>query len=246
VRPVLAAALIAIASGAAGCAERVRPYRFSSPMLGTADLARRPLHADPAQPPPREELANRHAAPIRAVSAPQIREASAAAAEAVPVPHSVLPSPHALAKTTPLPGVRELPDLRALVGRRDARDPIPTTLALLPMLGRHAPESLAAGDDPTASAPQPGDVLVFDHAVGDAEADLVAIVIARDPRGVLEMLYLGGGVYRRGFVTPDNPWTRRDKSGAVLNTYLRHGKRWPAKGSHYLAGELLARVIHTR
>ncbi|MBL9016534.1 MAG: hypothetical protein JNL83_20260 [Myxococcales bacterium] len=246
-RPLLAAALLAAL--AAGCAQRAQPYRFGSPMLGAADVPPAPLRADPRAPDDpsrRPALANRRADGIRVVSAPAIREASAAAAEAIPAPPPALRTPHTLAKDAPLPGARELPDLRALVGRRDARAPIPTTLALLASLGRRAPADLSEGDDPTASPPQPGDLLIFDHAVSDAEADLVAIVISRDDRGVLEMLYLGGGVYRRGFVSPDTPWTRRDKDGAVLNTFLRHGKRWPAKGSHYLAGELLARVIHTR
>lgn len=243
-RPLLAAALAAAL--ATGCAQRAQPYRFGSPMLGAATTPPAPLRADPREAPPRPALANRRADGIRVVSAPTIREASAAAADAVPAPPPALRAPHALGKDAPLPVARELADLRALVGRRDARDPVPTTLALLGSLGRRVPADLAEGDDPTASAPQPGDLLVFDHAVGDRESDLVAIVIARDARGVLEMLYLGGGVYRRGFVFPENPWTRRDKDGAVLNTYLRHGKRWPSKGSHYLAGELLARVIHTR
>lgn len=243
-RPLLAAALLAAL--AAGCGQRTQPYRFGSPMLGAADVPPAPLRADPREPPARPGLANRRADGIRVVSAPTIREASAAAADAVPTPPVALPAPHALAKDAPLPGVRELADLRRLVGRRDPRDAVPTTLALLASLGRRAPADLSDGVDPTASPPEPGDLLVFDHAVGDHEADLVAIVISRDARGVYEMLYLGGGVYRRGFVFPDNPWTRRDKAGAVLNTYLRHGRRWPAKGSHYLAGELLARVIHTR
>ena len=39
----------------------------------------------------------------------------------------------------------------------------------------------------------------------DGEADLLAIVVARDPRGVTEFVYLGGGVYRRGFVDPTQP-----------------------------------------
>lgn len=243
-RPLLAAGLLAAL--ATGCAQRAQPYRFGSPMLGAASVPPTPLRGDPREAPSRPSLANRRADGIRVVSAPTIREASAAAADAVPPPPAALPAPNKLGKDAPLPTARELADLRALVGRRDARDPIPTTLALLGSLGRRAPADLADGDDPTASAPQPGDLLVFDHAVGDNEADLVAIVIARDARGVYEMIYLAGGVYRRGYVFPDNPWTRRDKDGAVLNTYLRHGKRWPSKGSHYLSGELLARVIHTR
>jgi hypothetical protein len=247
VRPFLAAALLALLS-AGGCAQGDRPYRFTSPMLGTADLPRTPLRADPAAPRPRPELANRDARPIRVVSAPQIREASAAAAAAIALPDAPapLPTPHRVPPSTVLPAVREAPDLRALVGYRDKRDPHTAILSILPALGRSAPATLTDQlSDPTELA-APGDLLIFDRAVSDADADLIAIVIGRDTRGVTEYVYLGGGVYRRGFVDPARPATRRDREGLVVNTFLRHGKRWPAKGSHYLAGELLAHVLHTR
>ena len=89
----------------------------------------------------------------------------------------------------------------------------------------------------------PGDILVFDRALGDGGADLVALVIARNTRGVLEFLYTGGGVIRRGFLDPARPSMRRDLDGAVVNTFLRHGKRWPPPGTRYLAGELVVHVI---
>jgi len=53
-------------------------------------------------------------------------------------------------------------------------------------------------------------------------------------------------VIRRGFMDRSRPAVRRDAHDRVVNTFLRHGKRWPAKGTHYLAGELIAHVIHTR
>jgi hypothetical protein len=71
-------------------------------------------------------------------------------------------------------------------------------------------------------------------------------VIARDARGVLEYVYAGGGVVRRGFVDPARPTTRRDLTGSVVNTFMRHGKKWPAKGTRYLAGELLVHVVRAR
>jgi hypothetical protein len=92
---------------------------------------------------------------------------------------------------------------------------------------------------------KPGDLLVFDHALGDSTNDLVALVLARDARGVTEFLYPGGGVIRRGFLEPTRVSSRRDVDGLVLNTFLRHGTRWPPKGTRYLAGELLSHVIHT-
>lgn len=257
----LAAALAAMVG--AGCGTRARPYRFTSPMLGTAEVPRAPLRGDPIERPARPALANREAAGIRVVSAPVIREASAAAAEAIvaqaaaqPEARAALPAPHRLPAGTALPTIRETPGLRALVGVRDPRDAAAVALGWAHALGRTVeattgPELVAWAEpagrlaDPNALA-LPGDLLVFDHATSDAEADLLAIVIARDDRGVTEYLYVGNGVIRRGFVDPTRPTARRDAQAKVVNTYLRHGKRWPAKGSHYLAGELLAHVVHTQ
>lgn len=260
----LATLLAAAASGA--CAAGDRPHRFSSPMLGAADLPPPPLPG--ASPPARRALENRErfahrADPIRVVSAPPIREASAAAAEQVArapaaqePARASLPAPHRLPSDSLAPALPTPAVLRALVGRRDKRDPVTAALAWSRELG--APLEARTGEDVIAWATQrgalaaptepaaPGDLLVFDHATSDAEADLIAIVIDRDSRGVTELIYLGGGVIRRGFVDPARPRLKRDADDRIVNTFLRHGKRWPAKGSHYLAGELLAHVIHTR
>jgi hypothetical protein len=257
----LALALVAVATSA--CATRDRPYRFASPMLGMAQTPPPSFHA-PAPPPSDEPVANRHAAPIRVTTAPRVREASAAAAAAIaeaptaqPDGRASLSAPHR-ATTPPLPP-RTLLDLRSLVGVRDKRTSLLLAIEWAHSLG-FAPEGFAGttGEDLVAWAeashrladatdePRPGDLLVFDAATSDDPADLIAIVIARDDRGVTEMLYLGGGVIRRGFVDASRPHKRRDESQRVINTFIRHGKRWPAKGSHYLAGELLAHVIHLR
>ncbi|MBA3454131.1 MAG: hypothetical protein H0T42_13640, partial [Deltaproteobacteria bacterium] len=243
-----------------------RPHRFSSPMLAAADLPPAPLPGAP--PPVRHELANRardphRANPIRVVSAPPIREASASAADQVSTApaaqqpaRAALPAPHRLPSDALVAALRTPTDLRALVGRRDKRDPITAALAWSRELG--VAVEARTGEDVIAWATQrnvlaaptepaaPGDLLVFDHANSDAEADLVAIVIARDPRGVTELIYVGGGVIRRGFVDPARRRMRRDAEDRIVNTFIRHGKRWPAKGSHYLASELLAHVVHTR
>ncbi|MGN6110231.1 MAG: hypothetical protein ACTHU0_34320 [Kofleriaceae bacterium] len=270
-RLVAGAALAAAALGA-GCAGRDQPYRFASPMLGAAEVPPAPLRgdrrgADPNRDPmPREE--SRDPA-IRVATAPKIREASAAAAAAIaeaPVARTEvraqLSAPHR--GDAPRPLLRGVEDLRALVGRRDPRDPLIAVLGWSRELGRTlGPAAGEAGDagGPTTggelvawaeqherfAAPgepaRPGDLLVFDHATSDDAADLVAIAIARDDRGVTEMIYLAGGVIRRGFVDPSRPSVRRDRAGAVVNTFLRHGRRWPARGTRYLAGELLAGVV---
>jgi hypothetical protein len=95
-------------------------------------------------------------------------------------------------------------------------------------------------------APRPGDLLVFDQATSDDASDLVAIVLDHDDRGVTEFVYVAAGIVRRGLVDASRPAIRRDGSGATVNTFLRHGKRWPGKGMHYLAGELLGHVIRMR
>jgi hypothetical protein len=201
-----------------------------------------------------------------------IRVASARAADAVPsdarthgVVWSALRAPHEIdpiaATRSPTDGLAKLhepADLRAVVGQRDRRDAFAVTFAWSHALGATFDPALATGQDLVdwattsgrlASPADPigaGDLLVFDHTDGDSPADLVAIVIGRDDRGVIEMIYLAGGAVRRGFVDPQRPAKHRDDTGAIVNTYLRAGKRWPPKGTHYLAGELLAHVVRAR
>jgi hypothetical protein len=207
-------------------------------------------------------LASRVPAPHRATSARAgtsalgaIRDAAGTVVAAVELPRMPL---------------REPSDLRGLVGTRDKREPFAIAMGWLAELGLTFDSGSASdhatadagrpGDGPAlvawaaargrlfgpAEAPAAGDVLVFDRATAKAEADLIAIVIGRDARGVIEMIYAGGGVIRRGFVDPSRPSIRRDLTGAVINTFLRHGRQWPPKGTRYLAGELLAHVIHAR
>ncbi len=265
----LAAALCALTVAvAAGCSARARPYQFSSPMLGTASvpgdvLQAAPVgHATSARRDDRAAYASqpRRAEPIRVVPAPPIREASAAAATAVtstpaarPEARTALPHPHVAPIETPLPVVREVTALRALVGRRDLRDPVTATLAWARSLGATAEGATgselvawaaAAGRlrEPAALS-EPGDLLVFDAVVSDEPADLLALVVGRDDRGVVELVYLGHGVIRRGYVDPTRPRLARDPDGRSVNTFMRHGRRWPARGSRYLAGELVSASI---
>lgn len=249
---MLPAALLLLAA----CGTRPSP-RFASPMLGTASVPLAPL---PGERPAEPEIRNRErtAEPIRIATAPRIREASAAAAAAVTTSPVVarreeLPAPHRIDASEPLPPPRMSTDLRSLVGRRDKRDPIEAALGWARELGTapvgpSADELLAWAEangrlHDLSMPPERGDLLVFDRVNSDEPADLVAVVIARDERSVTEFLYLGGGVIRRGFVDATRPKTKRDKTGAIVNTFLRTGKRWPTKGSRYLAGEHLAHVI---
>jgi hypothetical protein len=157
-----------------------------------------------------------------------------------------LPAPHrGPIATTPL---RSPVDLQRRIGARDKRDPIEAVLGWAGELGLRVPaessHDLLAWAERThrlrdaGEPPRPGDLLVFAH-------DMVAIAIARDARGVTEIVYLAGGVVRRGFVDATRPRMRRDRGGAIVNTYLRHGKR-NARGTRHLAGELLSAVIRMR
>lgn len=250
-----------------GCATREHPYRFGSPMLGTAQLPPERIVGRRHDPMPPEEspsgltvTRDPHDPRIRVVSAPPIREASAAAAaEVVTTPaareRDQLARPHA--QPSPSTPVRAPSDLRALVGQRDKRDPIEAVLAWARELGLRIETTGMTGADLIAWAesrglvgdrtvvPQPGNVLVFDRATSDEPRDLIAIAVERDARGVTEILYVAGGVVRRGFVDASRPKLRRDGSGAIVNTFLRHGKRWPPAGTRYLTGELLSHVIRT-
>jgi hypothetical protein len=224
-------------------------------MLGTASVPLAPL---PHEERTDEPIANRRADAIRVTTAPRIREASAAAAQAVTASPAVarkaeLPAPNQIAATEPLPATRIPADLRALVGRRDKREPIEAAIAWarelgMQVVGARSEEILVWAEThdrlhDAATPPERGDLLVFDRVNSDDDADLFGVVIARDERNVTEFLYLGGGVIRRGFVDAARPKTKRDQAGASVNTFLRTGKRWPAKGSRYLAGEHLAHVI---
>ncbi len=255
---------LAIALLVTGCGARPQPYRFASPMLGTASV---PAPRLPAGTPPAPAIGNheRRAEPLRVAAngrvheatAPRVREASAAAAAAIldaPVAHvetrAQLPAPNRTDVPQPPQSPIHVPaDLRALVGRRDAREPNAAALGWAYDLGTTIDGDVvawaeAAGRLHDASEPpERGDLLVFDKVNSDNPADLIGIVVARDERSVTEFVYLGGGVIRRGFVDASRPATRRDKSGAVVNTFLRTGKRWPIKGTHYLAGEHLAHLI---
>lgn len=245
---------LALAALLAGCGTRPA-HRFTSPMMGTASVPLAPLPRATEEP---KQLSNRRRADgIRIATAPGMREASAKAADEVVATSAVgrvetrgeLPAPNQLDAAQPLPPVRQSTDLRALVGRRDKRTPNEAALGWARELGMPVEDDVVAWAERSerlhdaTMPPERGDLLVFDRVNSDDEADLVGVVIARDERGVTEFLYLGGGVIRRGFIDATRARTKRDATGAVVNTFLRTGRRWPAKGSRYLAGEHLAHVI---
>ena len=225
-----------------------------------------------AAPPPRRAggwQADTQGGAIRVVSANGIEtkriEASAAAADEIREERYAsqpawmqLPAPNrassSITDAVALP--HEPADLRSLVGTRDKRDSFTVLLSWTTTLGLRVEGidgatlvAWAAGVgklEPHTATPNPGDLVVFDHVVGENESDLVGLVLARDTRGVTEFLYVGGGVIRRGFYDATRPTIRRDVDGLIVNTFMRHGSKWPPKGTRYLSGELIAHVIRTR
>lgn len=230
----------------AACAGR-EPVRFGSPMLGMATVP------PPALPGERLREAPANRDPMPREDRPRASAAAAAAIAKTEIARN-LPSPH---KAQPAPGrLRSPVDLHDLIGRREKGEPFAVTLGWARELGVQ-PEAVTASDvvawaervhklHGAGELPEPGDLLIFDRTHGDDTSDLIAIVVGRDARNVIEMVYVAGGVVRRGFVDASRPTMRRDRSGAVVNTYLRHGKQAPPSGTHYLAGELLAHVIRIR
>jgi hypothetical protein len=88
-----------------------------------------------------------------------------------------------------------------------------------------------------------GDLIVFDRTEHEQPATLIALCVATDDRGVSEFFYVAGGVVRRGFIAPTRATLARDEKRRVLNTYLRHNRDWPPKGTRFLSGELLRGII---
>jgi hypothetical protein len=149
-------------------------------------------------------------------------------------------------------------DLRRLVGVRTDSEPLLFAVAAAARLaGQEAPTVVSGPDlilwarvratvlEPTAAL-EPGDLVVFDRAVGGAPASLVAVAVGRDERGVTEIVYLGNGVVRRGFVDASRPRVVRDGDRRIVNSFLRHGRDWPPDGTRFLAGELLSLAIRLR
>lgn len=204
----------------------------------------------------------------RAVASPQLAtlelDRPTSTDGGAPTAWSALPAPHRAPKpTTPAPTPRTAAAARALTGTRDPRTPLAYALAVAGGLTGQVPPDVADGaalvawagrkgglapydpDDDADQPPaiEPGDLLVFDRVVGGAPASLVAVVLGRDARGVLDVTYLAAGVIRRGFVDPTRPRVTRDRERAIVNSFLRHTGDAPPRGTRFRAGELLAARI---
>jgi hypothetical protein len=289
----LAITLVVVAGGASGaCVGRTQPYRFSSPLLGGADVPPA-FNAKPGDPNARWRHApvddtitvqnGLHPSPRTPIEDPRpgairVASAQAAAEVATGLDWMRLPAAQAVAVDAPHPPLHEPADLRALVGHRDSHDSVtaalgwsselgaPIALDLeAPALPAHASGRARAAaviaaslantrtllawareHDRASDDIEPGSLLVFSRTESDDAPDLVALAIGRDARGVTELIYCAGGAIRRGFMDRAHADRRRDAAGDIENTFLRTGNRWPAKGTHYLAGELFVTAIKLR
>lgn len=148
--------------------------------------------------------------------------------------------------------------LRALVGQRDKTSThVGFVVATLRALGARISTSLAGartGDELDACArrhhaltssrrPRLGDLVVFDNFLRKQPRSMTGIVVSIDQRGTIEFIYLARKIVRRGFLNLQHPSTKRDASGRVLNTILRHLQGGDSRRTKYLAGELFAGFI---
>lgn len=238
---------LCVAVTAAGCLAPPAARQGRGTLVVTDGLSNT---TEPAPASPTEEYGPDG---VRIVRAPTIHEVSAAHPSRS---RTQLPAPHRRPTTAPPPQVRTAAELRALVGLREPRDGTLVALEWARQLGTaidgaSIADVIAWGERRNrladrAAAAMPGDLLVFERTSSDADLDLIGIAIARDARGVTEFLYVAGGVIRRGFVDAARPTTKRDDKQRVVNTFVRHGRRHPPPGTRYLAGELLAHVVHVR
>lgn len=252
-------AVLAMLLLTAACGTRAVPYRFAGPLVGSVSVDEpfaRTAKAE-AEPEARSDEVTAATELGGAYAQTGARsETTGTVVTELPAPH-LEPKPKSGMPVTGIDEVTRPEDLRALTGRRDGRDGVAFVIDAAGELGAPAmdatdgPSLVALADERGAlhdasATIEPGDILVFDRALDDAPATLVAIAIARDERGVIEMIYLAKGVVRRGFLDPARPHTKRDADGRIVNTFLRHGTDYPPKGTKYLAAELLAHVIRAR
>jgi hypothetical protein len=132
--------------------------------------------------------------------------------------------------------------LAALGARLDPRLRGADDGAGLRELARERGALLPAGEGPS-SPPELGDLVLFDRVTAGEPASLVAVVVSTDSRHVIEFIYLGRGVVRRGYLSRAHPADKRDSDGRALNTFIRHSDGNDPSGTRHLAGELYAAHI---
>jgi hypothetical protein len=248
---------VALLGGAAGCAVRSAPYRFTSPLVGAVSAA--PLDGRRSDSGS-ESGSGSDSGHVRdhGLEPPHPRDARAIAKrtrlDLRPLAKAAAPPARDTTASEVLTGDGASGDdlavaLRTMVGAHDdTSTDIDFVLAALGHLGAAPDGALADARDHasllalaherdavTSDRPRLGDLLVF--------SELVAIVVSVDDRDVIEFVYLARGVVRRGFACPRDPGTRRDAAGRVLNTIIRHSDGGLPRGAPTRAGQLLTATI---
>lgn len=218
----IAAASVAVALVLGACATRETPYRFRAPVVGGVRAPE-----PPAAAPRRRRLA----------------------AEA-PVAPSRRPEPAE-------PGLAEA--LRGLVGRRDKKSThLAFALSALRTIGADLDSEVTGAEsgphllalarrrgavDKDVGGALLGDLVVFNRVDRGRPASLVGVAVSRRGDGTVEFVYLARGVVRRGWVNPAKPDDKRDETGRVLNTFVRHNDGGLPRSAPTLAGQLFAGLI---
>jgi hypothetical protein len=87
-----------------------------------------------------------------------------------------------------------------------------------------------------------GDVLFFDLGAGCGAH--VGLVETAEPGGRLGFREWRDGSSRHSFVTPRDPFLRRDAKGRIMNTFLRPKRMEDPAETTYFAGEMLCAAFH--
>lgn len=235
--------------GLVACAPAGRPVRFASPLIGGAELP----SGRGAEQGDRSARDDERRVARRTGEKPERAAAVASAKPARPAPLPVRTQRTAPAAPVVLGAKADPMDPRSWVGARDDSDPMVAVLELCRRRYPRCPAQLPELPDeeaparggwlPPATAFGVGDLLLFDRVGLDNKEQLVALVTARQARGVFELAYLAAGVWRRGLIDPARPRLHRDGEGRVVNTFLRHRRATLPAKTRFLTGELLIGVL---
>jgi hypothetical protein len=86
-----------------------------------------------------------------------------------------------------------------------------------------------------------GDLLFFD--AGGGCGGHTAVVETAEPGGRIGFREWRDGSSRRSFVTPREPYLRRDERGRIMNTFLRPKRMDDPDDTAYFAGQMLCAVF---
>jgi hypothetical protein len=89
---------------------------------------------------------------------------------------------------------------------------------------------------------RPGDVVFFN--LGDGCGKHMGLVETNEASGRIGFREWRDGSTRHSFVTPQQPYLRRDEKDRVLNTFLRSKRMADPPATPYFAGEMLCGLFH--